>query len=491
MAHPVFSFVDPNSGVRYYQILDTVTGYFHTVPMDLLTYLRFKGLHDQEVVQVLYMFYDRLIQHGSTMSWDSFLRLPSRFKQQSFDYVSQRIDPPSSEEIEINRQLEFLLSQNKGYYEVWTAYQEILAYVNPHTKRPRSYYLSWDYTMRQDPFYEELVSSIFRDYQVPTTKKKVRGYWISDLAHWIDEDYFGTYPEAMSQLFYDLVRQGELFPNAIPHILRKNHRIEELYCELDMEKYLPQKSITHELWSDTPFHWQNIELSDVSEFAVDPNPICPYEIVQLNCHVKGGFHELFLFTEYPLDVSELVRRCKECMNVLLRRRVDLTVQVKMDLKLYIELTTHHYYIGFLPASLNIFRVNMQVESVQFIPTYYSHQLVEKHFRKETLLRSNFTHHMLELKHETGTSKTFFKLTTASNTFRENCEVYICREPLRKNEELESFRIRFTSYLLGLGYTELPCYQLSTDLESVKQILGADLNHEGKFDVTYDDDNDPF
>ena len=67
MAHPIFTFVNPTNQKRYFQQWDTITGYPETIPLNLLTFLQYKGLYYKDYTGTVFSVYTQLIENGSTI----------------------------------------------------------------------------------------------------------------------------------------------------------------------------------------------------------------------------------------------------------------------------------------------------------------------------------------------------------------------------------------------------------------------------------------
>jgi hypothetical protein len=240
MAKPIFTFTDSATEQRYFQVWDTVTGLPYTIPMNLLTFLQYQGIDEKEKVSVWYSIYPRLIETGSSLMDQSFVTLPDYLKQQAGDYLELHSDIPTKDEAEINRQLENLFESDRSFFEFFSDYQNLIRRINHFPKRPHSYYLSWSRTTRllksSDKRIKKLLQSVVEHHGITA---EVFDFNSIDIHEWLEKRIFHRYPEAMTEFFVQMAQHNLIALDAIPHLIRNNSAVQELFAAFGMELYIP------------------------------------------------------------------------------------------------------------------------------------------------------------------------------------------------------------------------------------------------------------
>lgn len=258
MAHPIYSFIDKNSNDRFFIIWDTAYELPFTVPMNILTFLQYWGIKNKDKVSALFSIYPRLIQTGTSLHDYSFEKMPNYLRQQAFDYVELRIDPPLKEERTIISQLEELFTINQSFIEFYSTYLHIIQSINPYPKRPLNYYLSWNRTRRcffnLDSKLAERINELAIKFGIP--KKD-----LESINNSLRNNLFKDYKEAMVELFYCFGENNLIALDAIPHVIRNNVKFQKLFVDFGMESYLPETRIQYDV-HDVSTHGL-VELNDV------------------------------------------------------------------------------------------------------------------------------------------------------------------------------------------------------------------------------------
>ena len=249
MAKPFYSFVNPKDKIRYFQIWDTIEGYPHTVPMDILTFLKFNGLKDEAFISVLYSFYPRLYITGCTMEAESFRKLPGYFRYQATDYLSKCPSNYTLSELLLIRDLESIFKQGLDYNQFISEYRLLTKNLNGFTKRQQDYYLSFGHTMASFRFGTEKRNLILteiaekHDYKIENEKYN---YCLS-FDTLFKNDAFIKNRDLLVDFFHELGHSNLININAIPHVLRNEEKIKNLFLDFGMESYLPETVINKSL----------------------------------------------------------------------------------------------------------------------------------------------------------------------------------------------------------------------------------------------------
>lgn len=232
MAHPIFSFIDRNSGKRFYQTWDTTTGYPETIPMNLFTFLQFNGFRNKEFINALHQTYPDLISTGTSLSDEtSFETLRPPFKQQAFDAIQAAYLQPLKELDELSLELEILFKVKRDFKEFYIEYSKFVQSLNPHPFFPKHYYSSWSYTFR-----------IFNDMKnegKALIVNHIDDQSYIDFESWFINGWFENKRETLISVFYDLSLKNHIEIGSIPHIFRDDHRIIELFKAYGMVYLLP------------------------------------------------------------------------------------------------------------------------------------------------------------------------------------------------------------------------------------------------------------
>lgn len=256
MAKPIFTFTDSATKQRYFQVWDTVTGLPYTIPMNLLTFLQYQGIDEKEKVSVWYSIYPRLIETGSSLIDQSFHELPDYLKQQAWDYLELYSDIPTKDEAEINCQLENLFESDKSFFEFFWDYQNLIRRINHFPKRPHSYYFSWSRTSRlltfSDQRKKKLLQSVVEHHGITSEALDFNSI---DIHEWLKKSVFHRYPEAMTDFFVQMAQHNLIASDAIPHMIRNNSAVQELFAAFGMELYTPSVHVDYGIYDcDAPVY---------------------------------------------------------------------------------------------------------------------------------------------------------------------------------------------------------------------------------------------
>jgi len=256
MANPIFTFQNKNTKNRYFLLWNTQWGVPKTIPMNLLTFLQYWGIRDKEKISVLYSIYPRLIETGTSLNDSSFNEIPDYLKELCFDCLEFQIDTPSNKEFELNQDLEDLFANDLGFFEFYSQYVKLVSDINRFPRRPKDYYLSWSRTLDVLNISKSNIQGLFH------TAAEENGVHASDLNFdtkninsWLECNIFERFPEVMVDFFAKLAKSNLIAIDAIPHVMRNDQSIKELFNQFAMEAYVPEANVANNVFDlDQPVY---------------------------------------------------------------------------------------------------------------------------------------------------------------------------------------------------------------------------------------------
>jgi hypothetical protein len=258
MANPIYSFVDTKTNLRYFQIWDTCTELPRTVPMNLLIFLQYWGIDDEQKIEALYSFYPQLIRTGTTLnSWD-FEHVRLDLKLLSLNYLDLKIDIQSEDENLLIKQLELLFAKDLTFFDFYFEYSQIINPINNFPRRPTNFYRSWSHTMNCLDFKDERIFSLTKEvtmlFNIPQDLlcSNETEY---DLHKWLRGNIFLEYQVAMESLFLLLGENNFIALDAIPHIIRNNDNFKRLYSSFGMDNFVINTIIQYDLFDTNSRKW--------------------------------------------------------------------------------------------------------------------------------------------------------------------------------------------------------------------------------------------
>jgi hypothetical protein len=262
MAHPIYTFIYKKTQQRYFQIWNTIAGLPETVPLNLLTFLQYWGIDSKESVSTLYSLYPRLITTGSTLRDFSFNEFPDYIKQLSYDYLELGADAANEQEKEVIHQLESLFACDLPFIEFYSAYKRLISGLNLAPKRPTNYYLSWRRTKDILDFTNHSIQDVFSDLvqQNGITPEDLNCN-LNNLYSCLEENVFSRFPQLMADCFVELGRRNLVAIDAVPHVIRNDEAIQELFVQFGMKAYLPNAELDYNLYEEGEPRYE--ELDDI------------------------------------------------------------------------------------------------------------------------------------------------------------------------------------------------------------------------------------
>jgi hypothetical protein len=268
MAHPIFTFINPTNQKRYFQQWDTITGYPETIPLDLLTFLQYKGLYYKDYIGTVFSVYTHLIENGSTIPGSIF---PDPNTQQNPFFLQALLvlcdleNDPSSKNDDLNKSLEDLFVLDIDFSDFYSQYLNLISTIDEHPKRQLNYYISFAQTAiclaKSGAKIVPFVNQVFDEYRLHShfNENENRKY---DFDAWFKNGLFFKHQDAMAKLFVLLGKNNLIAIDAIPHLLRKNEEVVALFHLFGMQSLLPETKIQ----SDNKPRVFQLETFDSSDF---------------------------------------------------------------------------------------------------------------------------------------------------------------------------------------------------------------------------------
>ena len=254
MAKIICSFKHTETDSWYFQKFDTYTGFTHTIPMDLVTFLQYNGIRNKEFINVFYKLFNRLISNGST------LKHPLIFNK-----YSQELDAPFAVDLDdnitlkkaINEKLFDLFNTSNKFESFYKAYLELIGKVNRNLPRSTNYYNSYSQTFKCFSIYDSQI------IQIANECISNLGEIISceEFLDKITSNKFINSNYKLSCLFYSKLGELNLIRiDSIPHIIRKDTQIEKIFLDYGLESLLPTRIPNYQLFSDS-----NLQLKEFND----------------------------------------------------------------------------------------------------------------------------------------------------------------------------------------------------------------------------------
>ncbi len=248
MAKPIISFTLENSSIRYYQIHDTFTGFNHTIPLDLISFLQLYGIRNKEFIYVFFINFQRLLLNGSTIPFCTY----KVHEKNKAVFFSEDNDLLGADRLKLNTELEKLFATKNSFNDFYKDYQLLIKNINETLPRPINYYssISQTNTLLSQP------NELKKQFAVECINQFNLGITIEQFFDFcIDKQFILKNKEAVSIFYLKLGKYNLIRIDAIPHVLRKEKNIEQLFFDYGAENLLPQVPPNYDLFSKA-----NIEL---------------------------------------------------------------------------------------------------------------------------------------------------------------------------------------------------------------------------------------
>jgi hypothetical protein len=247
MAHPIYTFINPTNQKRYFQEWDTITAYPETIPMDLLTFLQYKGLYNKDYTGTVFSAYKRLIENGSTIPGSIFPDPNTQenpFFLQALLVLCELENDANSKNGILNKALEDLFVLDINFTDFYHQYLNLISEIDEHPRRQLNYYISFSQTStclsKSGALIAPFVDQVFDEYSLHSFFNETSKY---DFDAWFKNGLFFKHQDAMAKLFVLLGKNNLIAIDAIPHLLRKNEEVVALFHLFGMQSLLPETAV--------------------------------------------------------------------------------------------------------------------------------------------------------------------------------------------------------------------------------------------------------
>jgi hypothetical protein len=170
-------------------------------------------------------------------------------------------DLKDNQRLALNQQLEQLFLSTISFSSFYEAYLLLIDGINETLPRPVNYYYSISATKKMISQPNELKSKFVTEC-IEHFKLGISEENFIELC--IDKQYILKNKEAVATFYYKLGKFNLIRIDAIPHLLRKTPKIEQLFKEYGAENILPQFNPTYDLFSKADVHLK--EFNDTFTF---------------------------------------------------------------------------------------------------------------------------------------------------------------------------------------------------------------------------------
>lgn len=244
MAHPIFTFIYPKTQKRYYQLYDTVIGAPETVPMDLITFLQYKGLYNKENTGVIFAFFNQLLETGITLPYmnENIMENPAFYFSQTFEFLDNYENTVTSSEATLNNELEELFGQNIPFTVFYQQYLNLIQTINIHPDRQLNYYYYFSRTIdclrKSNRLNLPVILDVLERNNITFDffEKETDLY---SFREWIEKGLLFSHKDVMAKLFVELAEKNLIAIDAIPHVLRDQQSVSALFQRFEMQNLLP------------------------------------------------------------------------------------------------------------------------------------------------------------------------------------------------------------------------------------------------------------
>jgi hypothetical protein len=253
-----------------------------------------------------------------------------------------------------------------------------------------------------------------------------------------------------------------------------------------------KKISTHNVQVDDSFHgaeWHRIEseyqdnLSQVQANHFEEQ----FPLLELVFGKSNDWYSLYLMnTSGLLTANRIHQEIIEHLNILLFDEIDLTNPFEAGIQLYKTILSSNRVIEFLPGCLNRFTLTYDPGGFRsrFQANYRNDDFNDQGIHDTEPGRAVSAYHALHIIEDQGHYQkefiAYFKVGNAPNQFRSDCEEFVHENPVNTETNNEEFGASFIDYLLAKGYEEVNAYTQRLDVDSIRELLGIELNEEGRF-----------
>jgi hypothetical protein len=239
MATPIFSFNWSVNQQTYFFRWNTFSDLPHTIPMDIVTFLNYHR-EDKEFLQVFHECFPKLIATGSTLKEVSFADVSTSVKEYLYTLVAELYDGVESIPINTcNEIIDLFVEQRTfdGFNEqLEFAFQGIPTWL----PRPDEYY---------DSLHHLFVKLFDNAFDIKT-----------HLTQLLTIEKNSDNQIVVPEFIFELLHQNAIPLNTVPHVYRKNSKVEHIFRLYGAESLLPQVSVLSNFNAEQTFAWQKFEM---------------------------------------------------------------------------------------------------------------------------------------------------------------------------------------------------------------------------------------
>jgi hypothetical protein len=241
MAKIVFSFILPNNEKRYFMYWDPILWIPETIPMDLLTFIRYNGRYDDSIFDKYNLFwlksaYQQLLEDGCTLEGFAFDGLHSNYK--NFIYETASITDTyqeNSASLRLMHSLDLLFQSELEFESFYVILSQLLDDKNNNLPKDGDYYdaTSEFWGMFNSEEMKCIANEILLCHNLNICDDL-------DFWHWVSQGYFQNNRSAILEIFYTWAKKGLIAAEQIPHLLRDERYVAGRYdwrCFVFYEDY--------------------------------------------------------------------------------------------------------------------------------------------------------------------------------------------------------------------------------------------------------------
>jgi hypothetical protein len=201
---------------------------------------------------------------------------------------------------------------------------------------------------------------------------------------------------------------------------------------------------------------------------------------------KDRYSLYLMNTGAPLTAEGIRQEITEHLNGLLFGEIDLTNSFEVGIELYNSMVSTNRVIKLKPACLNRFTLTYDPDGLRshFQANYRSDDFNGQGIHDTELDRAVNAYHSLHIVEDRGHHhnefKVYFKVSNTTEQFCSHCEEFVLENHVNNETDSSEYGERFLNYLLANGYEEVNAYTQRLDVDSVRTLMGIELNEEGRF-----------
>lgn len=229
-----------------------------------------------------------------------------------------------------------------------------------------------------------------------------------------------------------------------------------------------------------------------------------FELLELVFGKQDNQYSIYLSMLNRLNRDTIESEIIFHLNALLGKGIDISDSYTASFALYKSLLVSQRVMKFIPPSLNVFYLvdNLIEVTSKFVNNYHNDDFLDELNDGYFSDRSVISHLSLLLMQDRGHYSVIhqyhFKSNNSAFAFQKECEEFVQSNPLISESDLGAYAKRFLDYLLEKKYQQVYVFSQNLDKNTIVNLLGIELNQEGRFDIPErlvidpnDDDDLPF